>query len=73
MSPDMAGHDVPGHDTAAPGTTKADDACDAGTARCASTATRWAFQTPRQIPKKDSMGMDYLPVYEGEDSDDGTS
>ncbi|GEP01529.1 efflux RND transporter periplasmic adaptor subunit [Methylobacterium haplocladii] len=23
-------------------------------------------------PKKDSMGMDYLPVYEGEDSDDGT-
>ncbi len=24
------------------------------------------------LPKKDSMGMDYLPVYEGEDSDDGT-
>jgi Cu(I)/Ag(I) efflux system membrane fusion protein len=23
------------------------------------------------IPKKDSMGMDYMPVYEGEDSDDG--
>src|SRR5436190_10839778 len=23
------------------------------------------------IPKKDSMGMDYIPVYEGEDSDDG--
>ena len=23
-------------------------------------------------PKKDSMGMDYIPVYEGEDSDDGT-
>jgi membrane fusion protein, copper/silver efflux system len=23
-------------------------------------------------PKKDSMGMDYLPVYEGEDTDDGT-
>ena len=23
-------------------------------------------------PKKDSMGMDYLPVYEGEDSDDGS-
>ena len=22
-------------------------------------------------PKKDSMGMDYIPVYEGEDSDDG--
>jgi Cu(I)/Ag(I) efflux system membrane fusion protein len=24
------------------------------------------------VPKKDSMGMDYLPVYEGEDADDGT-
>ncbi len=24
------------------------------------------------VPKKDSMGMDYLPVYDGEDSDDGT-
>jgi membrane fusion protein, copper/silver efflux system len=24
------------------------------------------------VPKKDSMGMDYLPVYEGEASDDGT-
>ena len=23
------------------------------------------------MPKKDSMGMDYIPVYEGEDSDDG--
>jgi len=24
------------------------------------------------VPKKDSMGMDYVPVYEGEDSDDGS-
>jgi Cu(I)/Ag(I) efflux system membrane fusion protein len=24
------------------------------------------------VPKKDSMGMDYLPVYDGEDSEDGT-
>lgn len=24
------------------------------------------------VPKKDSMGMDYIPVYEGDDSDDGT-
>jgi membrane fusion protein, copper/silver efflux system len=24
------------------------------------------------VPKKDPMGMDYIPVYEGEDSDDGT-
>ena len=23
-------------------------------------------------PKKDSMGMDYIPVYQGEDSDDGS-
>ncbi|MEW6513821.1 MAG: efflux RND transporter periplasmic adaptor subunit [Pseudomonadota bacterium] len=25
------------------------------------------------VPKKDSMGMDYLPVYEGEDAEDGGS
>jgi membrane fusion protein, copper/silver efflux system len=25
------------------------------------------------VPKKDSMGMDYIAVYEGEDEDDGTS
>src|SRR5205085_6715739 len=24
-------------------------------------------------PKKDSMGMDYIPVYEGEESDDGNT
>ncbi|QOG23099.1 MULTISPECIES: efflux RND transporter periplasmic adaptor subunit [Bradyrhizobium] len=24
------------------------------------------------VPKKDQMGMDYIPVYEGEDSDDGS-
>jgi Cu(I)/Ag(I) efflux system membrane fusion protein len=24
------------------------------------------------VPKKDSMGMNYIPVYEGEDSDDGS-
>ncbi|MDB5616759.1 efflux RND transporter periplasmic adaptor subunit [Tardiphaga sp.] len=24
------------------------------------------------VPKKDSMGMDYIPVFEGEDSDDGS-
>src|SRR5918912_830574 len=24
------------------------------------------------VPKKDSMGMDYIPVYEGEDEGDGT-
>jgi Cu(I)/Ag(I) efflux system membrane fusion protein len=24
------------------------------------------------VPKKDSMGMDYVPVYEGEDTDDGS-
>jgi Cu(I)/Ag(I) efflux system membrane fusion protein len=25
------------------------------------------------VPKKDSMGMDYIPVYEGEDQDDGST
>src|SRR6185295_11169544 len=24
------------------------------------------------VPKKDSMGMDYIPVYDDEDADDGT-
>jgi membrane fusion protein, copper/silver efflux system len=24
------------------------------------------------VPKKDSMGMDYIPVYDGEDTDDGS-
>src|SRR5262249_54550440 len=24
------------------------------------------------VPKKDSMGMDYIPVYDGDDSDDGS-
>src|SRR5262249_41828680 len=24
------------------------------------------------VPKKDSMGMDYIPIYEGEDSDEGS-
>jgi len=24
-------------------------------------------------PKKDSMGMDYIPVYEGDDRDDGNA
>jgi len=24
------------------------------------------------VPKQDSMGMDYIPVYDGEDSDDGS-
>ena len=25
------------------------------------------------VPKKDSMGMDYVPVYEGDEQDDGTT
>jgi hypothetical protein len=25
------------------------------------------------VPKKDWMGMDYIPVYEGEEQDDGTT
>jgi Cu(I)/Ag(I) efflux system membrane fusion protein len=25
-----------------------------------------------KVPKKDSMGMDYIPVYEGDDTDDGS-
>ena len=31
------------------------------------TATRWGIPISLAVPKKDSMGMDYLPVYEGEE------
>ena len=31
------------------------------------TATRWDCRTPRRCRRRTSMGMDYLPVYEGED------
>ncbi len=37
-------------------------------ARSNSTAIRWDCRTPRPTPKKDSMGMDYIPVYDGEDT-----
>ena len=30
------------------------------------------FPDTSPMPKKDSMGMDYIPVYEGEDSDDNS-
>ena len=36
------------------------------------TATRWACPDVSKTPKKDSMGMDYIPVYEGEDTDSST-
>ena len=35
------------------------------------TAIRWACPTPRRC-RRDSMGMDYIAVYEGGDSDDGS-
>jgi len=68
MSPDMAGHDVPGHDTAAPGTTKAEKP-DAGTRKLLYYRNPMGLPDTSATPKKDSMGMDYIPVYEGEDSD----
>lgn len=39
-------------------------------ARSSTTATRWACPTPRPEPKKDSMGMDYVPVYADDRADD---
>ena len=30
------------------------------------------FPDTSPVPKKDSMGMDYIPVYEGEDDDGPT-
>ncbi len=37
--------------------------------RSSTTATRWACRTLRRCPRRISMGMDYIPVYAGEDAD----
>ena len=44
----------------------------AASARSNTTAIPWALPDTSPTPKKDSMGMDYIPVYEGDDSDDGS-
>ncbi|MGU3404992.1 efflux RND transporter periplasmic adaptor subunit [Methylobacterium brachiatum] len=67
---DMAGHGMAGHDMAA------QDLGEAGDTKPAAGARRIRYyRNPMGLPdtsatpKKDSMGMDYIPVYEGEDSD----
>jgi Cu(I)/Ag(I) efflux system membrane fusion protein len=54
-----------------------DDAADVAAAPPADRKIKY-YRNPMGLPdvsatpKKDSMGMDYIPVYEGEDSDDGS-
>ena len=54
-----------------------DDPADAAAAPPADRKIKY-YRNPMGLPdvsptpKKDSMGMDYIPVYEGEDSDDGS-
>ncbi|MCG5248772.1 efflux RND transporter periplasmic adaptor subunit [Methylorubrum extorquens] len=68
MPADMAGHGMAGHEMAA-------DTAKAGDAKPAAGARRVLYyRNPMGLPdtsvtpKKDSMGMDYIPVYEGEDA-----
>jgi len=67
---DMAGQGMASHDMASHDMAKAPDPKPAASAR----RIRY-YRNPMGLPdtsatpKKDSMGMDYIPVYEGEDSD----
>jgi hypothetical protein len=72
MPADMAGHGMAGHEMAA-------DTAKAGDAKPAAGARRVLYyRNPMGLPdtsvtpKKDSMGMDYIPVYEGEVTVPGT-
>ncbi|MFY9293444.1 MAG: efflux RND transporter periplasmic adaptor subunit [Methylorubrum rhodinum] len=67
MPADMAGHDMAGH-----GGSGHDMAMDGGAKPAAGRKPRY-YRNPMglpdtsPVPKKDSMGMDYIPVYAGED------
>ncbi len=65
-SPDMAGHDVTGHGMAAHGTAAAGKP-DGGTRKVLYYRNPMGLPDTSTTPKKDSMGMDYIPVYAGED------
>jgi Cu(I)/Ag(I) efflux system membrane fusion protein len=67
MPADMAGHGMAGHDMGKSGGVKA----AAGTRRIRYYRNPMGLPDTSPVPKKDSMGMDYLPVYEGEDTNDG--
>ncbi|KQT97593.1 cation transporter [Methylobacterium sp. Leaf469] len=70
MPADMAGNGMAGHDMATQDTGKAGDAkAAAGARRIQYYRNPMGLPDTSATPKKDSMGMDYIPVYEGEDSD----
>lgn len=64
-------------DRAAAGDAAPKDASQIGTAKSGERKIKF-YRNPMGLPdtspkpKKDSMGMDYIPVYEGEDTDDGS-
>lgn len=65
-----AGEDVSFDTEASRPETPADASRDAGRVRFYRNPMGLPDTSP--VPKKDAMGMDYLPVYEGEATDDGT-
>jgi membrane fusion protein, copper/silver efflux system len=65
-SPDRAGHDVTGHGMAAHGTAAAGKP-DGGARKVLYYRNPMGLPDTSTTPKKDSMGMDYIPVYAGED------
>jgi len=52
--------------------TKSADARGAGPRKIKYYRNPMGLPDTSAVPKKDSMGMDYVPVYEGDDSDDGS-
>jgi Cu(I)/Ag(I) efflux system membrane fusion protein len=62
---------VSGAEQAAPATAPADKQ-DGGAKRVLYYRNPMGLPDTSPVPKKDSMGMDYIPVYEGEDTDDSS-
>ncbi|MCB4823085.1 efflux RND transporter periplasmic adaptor subunit [Roseicella aerolata] len=68
-----AGQDVEPEDPAAPATaTAAAQPASGGPRRILYYRNPMGLPDTSPVPKKDSMGMDYIPVYEGEDQDGST-
>ena len=67
MPADMAGHDMDRHDMG--GMADASPKPASGNRRVLYYRNPMGLPDTSQSPKKDSMGMDYIPVYEGEDGD----
>ncbi|MEE7494780.1 efflux RND transporter periplasmic adaptor subunit [Methylobacterium oryzae] len=68
MPADMAGHDMSDHRMAGPGMAQGGMARPAGGDRkVLYYRNPMGLPDTSPVPKKDSMGMDYIPVYSGED------